>query len=559
MTRWFFTPKLGPLMWRCSFILLIICAVSSAEVSPQRVYLKTFVSRRIQFPNENAEKSFGATVSSGRYPQVLKFLLQRVVSWNPSGEWAKYSEACDPAVWKSRLMDPRINAIQLQGALVQKYFKECASEVETGTTTDFMNTLKILSMQFSTDHHPFLQRVLFQLPGAVNLKGYLALKGDYKKRPFVVLRLGIFSSVEDFLPERYLLMQLFEQSPFNVLVLENMTGPDFIANNERFAFGGYDEGIQNILIAKLLKDPTEPISQIVGSLHFVGVSLGGHGVLFASLLNEMNRSSQNKKLIDSFLGFCPVVNLQPTTEHLSDQGLRSRAVNFWSAQRLVGLRDRLPALEDVSSFYFMPTMMGLLENRYTGGLSYNSTVQFPEGMTDSSNFWKQNDYWPFYKNVQSPVMVWATRNDPVVGFTDNSATLRAPNIRVVPFDEGVHCTLPIAYRWEVISSLVQGYLLSHSENFAVEKKSFTLEASEQNLRHPGRQSFEVIWKNKKEKFVRIKVGDQQVSLPLQDFDFYFRNSELSEVEQRMLERWLQQNLVARIEGRSLVLRWEVAK
>ncbi len=39
----------------------------------------------------------------------------------------------------------------------------------------------------------------------------------------VILRVGIFSNVNEFKAERAWLMMLFEQSPFNVLVLENMS------------------------------------------------------------------------------------------------------------------------------------------------------------------------------------------------------------------------------------------------------------------------------------------------------------------------------------------------
>ena len=120
----------------------------------------------------------------------------------------------------------------------------------------------------------------------------------------MILRLGVFSNVEEFLPERFLLMQIFEQGLANVLVLENSTGADFIANNQRWTMGGYDEGLQNMQVVRMLRRSSAPLSQLISSVHLMGVSLGGHGVLFASLLNQYNGQPEHQA-IQSFTTFCP--------------------------------------------------------------------------------------------------------------------------------------------------------------------------------------------------------------------------------------------------------------
>lgn len=61
------------------------------------------------------------------------------------------------------------------------------------------------------------------------------------------MRLGIFAGIEDFYADRAWAMMLFEQSPFNVLLVENMTNTDFVENNSRFSFGDSDEGIQTFI------------------------------------------------------------------------------------------------------------------------------------------------------------------------------------------------------------------------------------------------------------------------------------------------------------------------
>lgn len=499
--------------------------------------MESFQSQAIEFPGENSPY---AKDSPGRYPLVLKFLFQKVLSWNPDGVRATYSAECDPALWQSRLTSSKVKSSVLQAALIRRYLSECSSQLESGRSAGWINFLKIMTLRFSNQDHPFLHRVVFNLPGDVKLKGYLALKGDMKKRPLVILRLGIFSSVEDFLPERFLLMQLFEQSPFNVLVLENMTGPDFIQNNKHFAFGGYDEGLQNILVAQKLRDPREPISRIVDSVHLTGMSLGGHGVLFASLLNE-NLPAPNQ--IQSFLALCPVVNLRQTIDSLDDRGYESRFINFWSSQRLQGLREKIPAVADASRLHILSHMMSSVVHLYPGGLSWTPEIVFPQGMSNGRDFWKQNDFWGFYKNVHAPVLVWATEQDPLVNFSKNSGALKQENIGVVPFKQGFHCTLPVAYRWDVISTLLQSYVLSHAPNFHLQEEKMQIDMTEEKLKAvDGPVHFDVGWVEGKEKFVRLEMAGFQLSLPLSSFDFQFLNPSLTPSEQRMLERWLQQNL-----------------
>ena len=560
MTHWLFRfrlkPMFGPPKIRFLLPIFIFFGCTTFAQNQQQSFMERFQSKTIEFPGESSPY---AKDSPGRYPAILKFLFQKVLSWNPDGVRGSYSAECDPALWQSRLNTSKVKSPVLQSALIRRYLSECGTQLESGRSSGLSNFLKIMTLRFSNQDHPFLHRVVFHLPGNIKLKGYLALKGDTKKRPMVILRLGIFSSVEDFLPERFLLMQLFEQSPFNVLVLENMTGPDFIANNIDFAFGGYDEGIQNILVAQALSDPSEPLNALVDSVHLTGMSLGGHGVLFASLLNE----TAPKARIQSFLALCPVVNLRETVENLDNRGYESQAINFWSSHRLEGLREKIPSLAEASRFHILSKMMKAVVERYPGGLSYTPEIALPKGMKDSREFWKQNDYWSFYQNVHSPVMVWATEQDPLVTFSKNAASLHQDNIGVVLFKQGYHCTLPIAYHWDVISTLLQSYILSHSPNFHLTEEKMEIDMTEEKLRaEDGSIHFDVGWVEGKEKFVRLEMHGFQLSLPLSSFDFNFLNPTLTPAEQRMLERWLQQNVSVTMktekEKKMLKISWKKA-
>ena len=550
------------------------CAAPSiSKSSLQQQFQEQFQSSRIQFPDESSPFR---TKNAGRYSVFLKVFFQNILGWVPDGAGRRLTEECEPEVWGRRIQDERIKkSVQLQGALIQKYFRDCAEQLETGDHGDFKNLSRMMSMKLEPEENPFLHPVIFHLPGNVKLKGLLALKGDFKKRPLVVLRLGVFSNVQEFLPERPWFMMLFEQSPFNVLVLENMSSSDFIANNSKFSFGGYDEGIQNILIAQMLKDPNEPLHRIVESLHLFGISLGGHGVFYASMLNDLN-SPKLKPLYQSFMAMCPVVKLEASMHALSRDKPFAYAVDLWSRKRLAGIGEKMPAVNDHESFGFLEKTVSEVARTYTGGLSFVSSVKLPEGVKDSAQFWKLNDFWSSYKSVREPVLVFATHDDPIVSYSINSENLQnhqlkidSSNISVVDFTFGIHCTLPIPYDWKALSTLLQSYILSHSPGFKIRQQSFEIELGKS--RQTPEWKMRVLPLEAKSTFVKLEIEVKSaaieaekfnLNLPLSQFDFRFLNHQISSSEEWMIERWVNQNVQVQILNRDgkahLKASWPVA-
>src|SRR5690606_24972327 len=103
-------------------------------------------------------------------------------------------------------------------------------------------------------------------------------------------------------------MHLFEESPFHILYLANVTGTEYMKDNHSVALGGMDEGRQIIKLVEMLnKDPK--YKDLIEDIHVVGVSLGSHGVLYSSLYNSFDNSDYK---IKSAVALCPVVNLEPT-------------------------------------------------------------------------------------------------------------------------------------------------------------------------------------------------------------------------------------------------------
>jgi hypothetical protein len=533
----------------------LFCSQAGATVSED--FMRSFQSPRLLFPSDNSDYT---TVNPGRYPSTLLWLFQGPFKWMPMGQKGEYAEGCQPEDLYHSMIESADSKKQAQ--LIAEHKNRCGKSFQSGPTWNSINSWKMMSMEFDVHHHALIHRVVFQLKGGIRVKGLLALKGDMKPRPLVIMRLGVFSNVEEFLPERYLLMQLFEQGLANVLVLENDTGADFIAYNRRVAVGGYDEGLQNMQIVKIVRNQAYPLARLISSVHLMGISLGGHGVLFASLLNEFNGKPEHRP-VQSFTAFCPVVNLKDTMSKLAQPGLKGTLTDFWASLRLDGLKKKIPALENYSWIdtfkykpVFLPTAMNYLATQFPQWPTPTGPVKVPPEMEDVRDFWKANDFWPLYRHVRSDVLVMATEADdfvvPAINFQwlqENSPSWDS-HIGTVFFEHGYHCTLPIAYDWATTAAIVNARILSMDKNVRIRSRDISVDISDQvnpsQTAEFAHARMETIWNNSNEVTVKFKTQEKSfytVILPVDELDFKFRDN-LAEAERTTVERWLQQNLNA---------------
>lgn len=545
-------------MTRLGFVLSILsfaCGARAGIASPQREFSRSFASPRLEFLEDD---SAYVQPRAGRYPWVFD-RIRKAWSVEPETTPRLFTEACAPADLQSSLAANGEGTAQ--AAVVEKFFGRCASQIETGVHGRLGNFARIMRFDLDLGDHPFFHRVVWHLPGGVILKGLLALKGDRTKRPFVVVRLGIFGNVEEFVGERFVLSDLFEQGPANVLVLENSSGSDYVAHNPGLTLGGPTEGLQNIQIAKILRDPREPLAGLVGSLHFVGISLGGNGVLHAAAL-ETRRPG--KPLIDSFIGFCPVIHLQPTLLSAIRGGVEGTAVDVWIARRLQGLRSAVSSLATLpwESWWrlkpaFWAEALKFAEQSYppTPGLAAGVDVP-PEY---AQTLWEAAEPFGWAKALKSPFLVIATKEDDMVSPDLNVRVFArdypkaGDQLGSVILGEGFHCTLPAAYDWNVVSALLNGAVLANAKGYAPKTEKIELDLGDTlpaevlanltaltyELEWPARGNFVIVR-------THIAAGGRTVdftsNLERGEFGFRFLNPTLSAPEKRMIERWLHRNL-----------------
>lgn len=520
---------------------------------------------------------------------LLRFFSESDLLRNaPTGEpkWSK--SECRAETFANEVFEKGPLSLELLSQKFGKHFEKCRDDLETGWNNILSNTLGVMSISMDPNHHPFARHVMFHLPNNIKLKGLLAMKTDGKSRPLIIFRTGIFSNTQTFIPERYLFMQAFEQSPFNILVLESLSGSEFVKHNSSLAIGGFDEGLQNFLIAKELQNPRQPISKLIEGVHLLGMSMGAHGVLFASLLNELNPNPTGAPVIRSALTYCPLLNMRDTLDFHLTQGLAMDVMNFWAARRVPALKTRYPDLDPEN---FIASVLKKMEADYQGPMIAEkgelaatgvvSGIRFP--VTDSG-FWPQNNFWSNYQNIKTPVLIFATRKDPIVSWFVNSGriedgrmNLTNSNLKLIPLEQGYHCSLPVAYDWNQQTTLLQTYFLNFSPELHLTAKEFRVPLSQEALEFVHSHRTELIIKTKFEvplgsaalnaqvhfqkaqspSFLEGILNPQmKLQLPLSEMEFPIEEIVSSKYESELLRRWANQNITTTVQGSDLVFAWK---
>jgi pimeloyl-ACP methyl ester carboxylesterase len=412
------------MIWQLIHVLFFVSPLAFSQLEVGE--FKTLESPTFQFIESEQTKV--------QYPWYARWIQSDFFKNQPQPNKKNWPEVC---------VEPQLKSLQ---------DLKCQNELKTGVEDIFRNTWGVMNIKLNPAHHPFAKHVMIQLTGGIRLKGLLGWKGDLQKRPLLILRLGIFSNTEEFYPERFLFMQLFEESPFNVLLLESLTGNEFSLRNRVMAVGGVDEGLQNFWVAQKIQDPAEPISKIVQSVHLVGMSLGGHGVFYAALLNE----EVSRKPIASFLNFCPLLNLKETLEYHQSNRWSYWLMNQWANVRLSHLLELYPHLSPNNLIFDFLTSV----NKSSYQPLMPSLAIFREGKKD---FYGQNDFASELSKVKTPFYVVATKKDPIVPYHLNSEKLKSfPNIQLVELESGYHCSLSVAYDWYLMSKVYQQHFFRMS-------------------------------------------------------------------------------------------------
>ncbi len=388
-----------------------------------------------------------------------------------------------------------------QGEVISSYipyFKELGQHLwgwdpgkELKNTTDsvyieprpskFSELMHSLFVEFDVSDTGHFRKVWFSPTANTKFRGLFGIHDFSKKRPFIILRLGIHGNVDELIAERFLLRIIYENLDANVLVLESLTSHAFLASNKNISLGGVDEGLQTFLA--LNEVGRNPFNSLIGEVHLVSLSMGAHGTFVTAMLDQ-----QNSKRIKSILNFCPLINLKETFEHHNkpDSNLQNALVDLWNVRRLKAVFGIYSNEAALGSWWktafdlkprFTPHVLELLNRDRKEPLVTVAELErivpgmkWPDGLKEhflhSSGIFELNNFWKYYQGINIPMMIYTTPNDPLVLNELNSEQIfdgiqpgDFSKLKYLRLDRGTHCGLAPVYRWDYIVKLVKDGLV----------------------------------------------------------------------------------------------------
>lgn len=414
--------------------------------------------------SSNEDSFFSALAQELKYDLTTDPSQEVLTGLNPKVP----SQACDLRRFEESVLNSPISTADYFKS-VKNYFARCADELSQGSAKGLTGLIRFARYKYPFLSHPQIQRMSIPLSNGRVVQGILALRPDASARPFVIYRCGVLCGAGESASMRAYLMYLFDQGPFNVLLLGNQTGLDYIMDNRLVSMAGWSEGHENMEIGKWLLQKWQ-YKERISSLHFMAVSLGGNGASFAAVYNDQELLDNGQRVFSSIAAICPVINLRPSLEKL----FNAPAVGpiFFKMTRdhyqkggkyVTDVPDLLTSAQLPRLPQDMPDFVGLVA----------STALSRRGIASTSeSFFAMNNFWNLNANVKTPLLVWASKDDMIVNNDVNTQVMEddpgiqaSPMIGVVNLRYGNHCGFSSVYGAQTTATILRSFVLAHSPEF----------------------------------------------------------------------------------------------
>ena len=368
--------------------------------------------------------------------------------------------------------------------VARSYLQRCQDKLGEGATNPYNQLFVLKQAVYEFESASQVIPVEFITPDLLTLRAQLLLQPTREARPLVMIKCGLHCDIGD--PSlRVMLMMLYDEGPFHVLLIPSLSSRSFQRDNHILALGGFDEGRQLIHLAQHLISPAFAYHSRISRLHLIGVSLGGQAAAYAALYAGYTPDTFNtgRQLFSTTIAACPVIDLETSMKSLFRKtNVAGRLIfnDFWS--QIVDLGEVIPLLSNmVNMFRFQKKDINdVTELIGEGALEYYQRVtQKPEWAMAplqnspvfvSNDLWKMNRFQNFAPLLKSPLLVWAAQNDPVVRTQNNTSLLRRPEIKsntseflqVLETKDGGHCTFTEAYGWREFGAIARALMMSES-------------------------------------------------------------------------------------------------
>jgi pimeloyl-ACP methyl ester carboxylesterase len=280
-------------------------------------------------------------------------------------------------------------------------------------------------------------------------------------------------------------MNLYDEGPFHVLLVPNITGSDFQRDNGILPLGGYDEGRQILKLAQWVQSPGFKYHKKISEVHLLGVSLGGSSTLYAALYASHNRKADGSAYINSAFVGCPVVDLEKSVQELYSGGIISQIFKrvFW--HQMQAIANDVPVVREIIGDGDITKKHDLVEIEELitrGALSYykKATLRpdfnlapFQDAkISNRDDLWNLNRFQNYADQVNLPVYVWAADNDKIVSAYKNADLLKGrDHYNLIRTPKGNHCMFSDSYSWKIMGAITRGIFVSKSRHLYSQLKT----------------------------------------------------------------------------------------
>lgn len=383
----------------------------------------------------------------------------------PSGAFPAPVDAdCLPEVVFRGLNPGAAKSVKKMAAGVQGEINRCQPSWFQSPQDSVMNLLGFSKIEFPKGR-PYVKNLKIPLADGRRVRGLLAVKPG-GKRDLVIVRCGIFCDVGEGSVTASALMQVYEENPVHLLLLNSASGADWARDNGVSHIGGFDEGYQNLEVARWLSGRAKELGLQIKNIHIMGVSLGGSSSLFSSFYYEAAEEFKDLP-VKSFLAVCPMVDARAQFTTVLDSSflagslyrqqladLLGKIAPFLNPlQRVLlpgsgrGSQDAVGAALDMSADYYERNWNHLGFAKY---LRHERRIDRQE-LLDLASI-------PQYTNqFARGTLALHASDDLLVPYAQNSAKLQpSQNERfgVLKVDRGNHCAFGPGLGWPVYSSFL---------------------------------------------------------------------------------------------------------
>ncbi len=444
--------------------------------------------------------------------------LKRKYSWYPKAKTKYTAQAeCTPSELEDLLKSA--NGINHQAVIIREFYKRCDNDMFGVGSGEYYSMLKNGLIEYELHKHPGIRGLFLKLDDGSVVRAFLGLKPGQEKRPLIVVKCGIMCNLNNSEELRIMTMHFYDESPFNILLVGNISGTEYQGDNGHFAIGGAFEGQQLIHVAKKLRETK--VAKYISEIHLMGVSLGGHAALYTSLFNDYNLKPDGSKHYKSVMAICPVVNLQKSIYSLyySANPIKRKAIGFATQKHLVKLIQLVPYFGEYITLDGSGKQKKYVDIIVDGSIKYfkEKSDETPDWMLPplksvnlkgSEDFWNLNNFVNYADLVSTPTLVLAAKNDIMVLTKQNAATLDterlSPAIQLIQTKRGSHCAFSVNYGWRYMSAIYRGYIKGQltaqsKASMLPAKKAITIPFNKRIRMDEGEQHLYQWWEARKGK------------------------------------------------------------